>query len=193
MISNDLRAIGKRINTQDGRSTGYPMYMARCEVDGKYSIVEPFFTHEACMEFIERHQYDYENLHEYVRSAQYNEEYQAIRSFLMIFGETTDHLLSVSNIILVFNKALADKDKEIEKLEFSNKLLSGLIADQGKEEINAIYGYCPKCGAKGVSREKRMNGNDKCENGHTYPSKDAHKELKEFKTITVTNKRSLTI
>lgn len=33
----------------------------------------------------------------------------------------------------------------------------------------SIYGYCPICGAKGVERD----GNDKCENGHTYPAKDA--------------------
>lgn len=37
----------------------------------------------------------------------------------------------------------------------------------------SIYGYCPKCGAPSVSRERRPDGNDECENGHTYPSKDA--------------------
>jgi len=35
------------------------------------------------------------------------------------------------------------------------------------------YGYCPKCGAPGVQRERRLNGNDKCTKGHVYPSKDA--------------------
>ena len=34
----------------------------------------------------------------------------------------------------------------------------------------AVYGYCPQCGAKGAMRERRPNGNDKCANGHTYPS-----------------------
>jgi hypothetical protein len=34
----------------------------------------------------------------------------------------------------------------------------------------ALYGYCPQCGAAGVERERRIGGNDKCENGHTYPS-----------------------
>ena len=37
----------------------------------------------------------------------------------------------------------------------------------------AVYGYCPDCGAKGVTRERRPNGNDKCANGHTYPSSTA--------------------
>lgn len=37
----------------------------------------------------------------------------------------------------------------------------------------APYGYCPLCGAVGVSRERRPNGNDKCANGHTYPSLEA--------------------
>jgi hypothetical protein len=37
----------------------------------------------------------------------------------------------------------------------------------------SFYGYCPKCGAIGVERERRPDGNDVCENGHTYKSKDA--------------------
>jgi DNA-directed RNA polymerase subunit RPC12/RpoP len=39
------------------------------------------------------------------------------------------------------------------------------------QEPVAVYGYCPECGAKGVMRERRPNGNDKCANGHTYPSR----------------------
>ena len=35
------------------------------------------------------------------------------------------------------------------------------------------YGTCPKCGAPGVSRDRRPNGNDTCEKGHTYPSNSA--------------------
>jgi hypothetical protein len=35
------------------------------------------------------------------------------------------------------------------------------------------YGYCPKCGAPGVSRERRPNGDDRCEDGHVYPSSTA--------------------
>lgn len=35
------------------------------------------------------------------------------------------------------------------------------------------YGNCPICGAKGIMRERRPFGNDKCENRHTYPSCDA--------------------
>ena len=35
------------------------------------------------------------------------------------------------------------------------------------------YGYCPICGANGISRERRPNGNDRCEKDHIYPSKDA--------------------
>lgn len=36
-----------------------------------------------------------------------------------------------------------------------------------------VYGYCPLCGAPSVARERRPNGNDRCSNGHTYPSKTA--------------------
>lgn len=37
----------------------------------------------------------------------------------------------------------------------------------------APYGYCPVCGGLGRSRERRPNGDDRCENGHVYPSSQA--------------------
>lgn len=36
-----------------------------------------------------------------------------------------------------------------------------------------FYGYCPICGALGVYRERRLNGNDVCGRGHTYASSQA--------------------
>ena len=39
----------------------------------------------------------------------------------------------------------------------------------------APYGLCPVCGGAGLSRERRPNGNDKCVNGHVYPSREAMK------------------
>jgi hypothetical protein len=44
------------------------------------------------------------------------------------------------------------------------------IKELESQEPVAVYGYCPECGAKGVQRERRPNGNDKCANGHTYQS-----------------------
>lgn len=38
-------------------------------------------------------------------------------------------------------------------------------------KLKGMYGYCPTCGALGVQRERRQNGNDTCEQGHTYPSR----------------------
>lgn len=38
-----------------------------------------------------------------------------------------------------------------------------------EDYVDAPYGYCPVCGAKGVSTERRINGNTTCENGHTKP------------------------
>lgn len=35
------------------------------------------------------------------------------------------------------------------------------------------YGYCPKCGAPGVMRERIDDGNDRCARNCTYPSRDA--------------------
>ncbi len=40
-----------------------------------------------------------------------------------------------------------------------------------------LYGTCPNCGSPGVSRERRPYGNDKCENGHTYPSGAANSRV----------------
>lgn len=37
----------------------------------------------------------------------------------------------------------------------------------------AYYGFCPICGANGISRERRPNGNDRCSAGHEYPSSKA--------------------
>ena len=39
--------------------------------------------------------------------------------------------------------------------------------------MSDTYGYCPECGAPGVTRERRPDGNDRCANGHTYPSRAA--------------------
>ena len=38
------------------------------------------------------------------------------------------------------------------------------------------YGFCPKCGAEAIRRERRLNGDDICANGHKYPSKDTLNE-----------------
>lgn len=48
-------------------------------------------------------------------------------------------------------------------------------AQEGERE--APYGYCPECGAPGVMRERRPDGDDKCSNGHRYPSRSAHTSL----------------
>lgn len=51
----------------------------------------------------------------------------------------------------------------------------------------AVYGYCPECGGAGVMRERRPNGDDKCTNGHKYPSLKALAEQPAQKTCLVAN------
>jgi hypothetical protein len=41
------------------------------------------------------------------------------------------------------------------------------------------YGLCPRCGAPGVRRERRVHGNDQCERGHEYPSAASVGEQRE--------------
>lgn len=37
----------------------------------------------------------------------------------------------------------------------------------------APYGYCPICSCEGETRERRLDGDDRCQEGHTYPSRRA--------------------
>jgi len=55
--------------------------------------------------------------------------------------------------------------------EAIDELLALRSRDAGDEEVP--YGYCPVCGTPGISRERRPNGNDRCRNGHVYPSTNA--------------------
>ena len=48
--------------------------------------------------------------------------------------------------------------------------LSSHVDEPQPEVRSAPYGFCPQCGAPGVAREKRPNGDDVCENGHHYAS-----------------------
>ena len=61
-------------------------------------------------------------------------------------------------------------DGEITKGDAAIKAGKQAIAELESQEPVAVYGYCPECGAKGVMRERRPDGNDKCANGHTYQS-----------------------
>ena len=51
--------------------------------------------------------------------------------------------------------------------------VAAVPAAQPAREPVAVYGYCPTCGAKGVSRERSPDGSDICASGHTYKSKEA--------------------
>ena len=42
------------------------------------------------------------------------------------------------------------------------------------------YGFCPKCSLPGVSRERRLNGNDRCQRGHVYQSSKALKSQDDW-------------
>lgn len=53
------------------------------------------------------------------------------------------------------------------------KTTSREIARAQAEAREHLYGTCPHCGARGISRERRPNGNDRCAQGHIYPSSAA--------------------
>lgn len=69
-------------------------------------------------------------------------------------------------------------EREVARLEEVLALATSLVphrvqARRAPPTPPAPYGYCPACLAPGVFRERRMNGDDTCANGHTYPSRDA--------------------
>lgn len=53
-----------------------------------------------------------------------------------------------------------------------------------------VYGRCPTCGAPGVLRERRINGNDKCSGGHVYPSASAIQDAPAVLPMTENEKRA---
>jgi len=80
----------------------------------------------------------------------------ALEALVDIFGKNKVDV----TVINVIKEALAEHAmRETQRL-----------GQEIEQEPVAVYGYCPECGAKGVMRERRPNGNDKCANGHTYPS-----------------------
>lgn len=46
-----------------------------------------------------------------------------------------------------------------------------------KKTNQKITECCPVCGSEKFSRERRPNGDDVCENGHKYASKDSKKKV----------------
>lgn len=51
-----------------------------------------------------------------------------------------------------------------------DKVAASLVKVAVPVEESAPYGYCPACGTPGITRERRPNGYDMCENGHQYLS-----------------------
>lgn len=53
--------------------------------------------------------------------------------------------------------------------------LRAIVSNGQEPDETPGYGTCPQCGAQIVSRERRPDGNDRCENGHVFPSREAVK------------------
>jgi len=82
---------------------------------------------------------------------------------------------SVEQLQQVVEKLAAD-DKTISKVVKNPDFKDPHKPDSIQGAVNAIdnkYGYCPKCGSPGRTRERRPNGNDRCYLGHVYPSRTA--------------------
>lgn len=62
-----------------------------------------------------------------------------------------------------------------------------------ENDEKSSYGYCPKCGAPGIQRERRIDGNDTCENNHVYPSAKALKNAPEIYYLAIALEQSVNI
>ncbi len=58
-------------------------------------------------------------------------------------------------------------------LEEIHQLQAEVYSELSERNMSAPYGYCPKCGAKGVQTERRPDGNTTCANGCVYRAKEA--------------------
>jgi hypothetical protein len=48
---------------------------------------------------------------------------------------------------------------------------------------DSIYGFCPICNGNVISRERRPNGDDRCINGHSFPSRDTLRSKDEVDVV----------
>lgn len=56
---------------------------------------------------------------------------------------------------------------------FGAALFWNLKRDPAPRVLASAYGRCPQCGAPGLTRERCLGGNDRCQAGHEYPSRSA--------------------
>lgn len=83
---------------------------------------------------------------------------------------------SFINAIDIVRKLVKAADESKDTLDFS--IRCDTFIEEARELVRQTaepepYGRCPICGKKGISRERRPNGNDTCEEGHVYPSKNS--------------------
>ena len=77
--------------------------------------------------------------------------------------------------------AIVEKRQEGSFMNVTKKgVVAKFINDAYKRECanSNLYGFCPICGKPGVTRERRLDGNDTCSNGHTYKSAAANEVKK---------------
>jgi hypothetical protein len=76
-----------------------------------------------------------------------------------ISDQRAENLANAWEVIRELRKQIANMEKELMKAQ------PNLTA--------SVYGYCPVCLSRGISRERRPDGDDRCEMGHYYPSRAA--------------------
>jgi len=84
---------------------------------------------------------------------------------------TQDEVLQI--VVAAGGQIVIDDNHKLDALHMSLDISERI--DTNEVVLTAVprseYGSCPHCGGKVVTRERRLNGNDTCEDGHVYPSK----------------------
>jgi|CXWL01.1.fsa_nt_gi hypothetical protein len=98
---------------------------------------------------------------------------------LSLYRSQGSDFRELENQISNLDREIAEVGIEISNLE--NFIQRGMRPTQQQLPLAAktasYFGFhCPQCKAPVKMREKRSNGNDICENGHKYPSKESVKK-----------------
>jgi hypothetical protein len=96
---------------------------------------------------------------------------QALEALEWNYNTDLDNIPACEQWAKMLKKAITSLRQSIEQAEQQDVVLPG--GGHVPAVPVAVYGYCPECGCEGVMRERHPFGNDKCTNGHRYPSSQA--------------------
>lgn len=90
-----------------------------------------------------------------------------------IINTTNNTSIQYSSVLDDIQNKTAAIEKTLDTVLASIERLTSLVAGDTEDKnvkVSKGYGFCPTCEAPGIDRERRLGGNDRCANGHSYKS-----------------------